>query len=238
MSLKKVITSVPLIGTAIRKMRGAGGVAPQTQHKSAVFENSSQYWEERYQLGGDSGAGSYNRLAAFKAEFLNGFVRDHGIRSVIEFGSGDGAQLALAQYPDYIGVDVSPTIIHRAKDKFREKRSVRFIHISEVDQSLKADLSLSLDVIYHLVEDEVFHRHMEQVFNAATKAVIIYASNEDRDWHKPHVKHRNFTRWVEKNRGDFVLSRHIPNIYPYDPDDSRNTSFADFYVFTPKAAES
>jgi hypothetical protein len=65
------------------------------------FKNSAQYWEDRYVNGMTSGSGSYGRLAEFKAEFLNEFVADHKISSIVEFGCGDGAQLALAAYPKY-----------------------------------------------------------------------------------------------------------------------------------------
>jgi hypothetical protein len=33
----------------------------------ANFTSSRKYWEDRYNLGGDSGAGSYSKLARFKA---------------------------------------------------------------------------------------------------------------------------------------------------------------------------
>ena len=42
-------------------------------------------------------------LAKFKARVMNDFVRENGIRSVIELGCGDGMQLALADYPRYLG---------------------------------------------------------------------------------------------------------------------------------------
>ena len=75
------------------------------------FRASSVYWERRYRLGGSSGSGSTGHLAAFKAEVLNRFVHDHGIKSVIELGCGDGQQLALAEYPLYLGLDVAKTSI-------------------------------------------------------------------------------------------------------------------------------
>ena len=53
--------------------------------------------------GGDSGTGSHAQLAAFKAEVLNAFVAQLGIRSAIEFGCGDGSQLALASRISYVG---------------------------------------------------------------------------------------------------------------------------------------
>jgi hypothetical protein len=93
-----------------------------------------------------------------------------------------------------------------------------------------ADLSLSLDVIYHLVEDRVFHAHMEQLFAAGRKFVVIYASNFDRHDAR-HVRHRKFTKWVEANRPEFVLIDAVKNPYPWDPANSDETSFADFFVY-------
>lgn len=198
---------------------------------SRNFSTSAKYWEDRYRRGGKSGAGSYNRLAAFKAEVLNEFVIYNNVNSVIEFGSGDGAQLELAAYPDYTGVDVSRTILDATRRKFADHESMRFLHTSEVTPADQADLSLSLDVIYHLVEDTVFETYMKQLFDAARRYVIVYSSNEDKAWPNAHVRHRHFTPWVEANRSQFKLIRTISNPYPYSKDDVDNTSFADFYVF-------
>jgi hypothetical protein len=50
------------------------------------WEGSAKYWEQRYQRGGNSGAGSYDNLAKFKAKILNNFVKENHIKSVIEWG--------------------------------------------------------------------------------------------------------------------------------------------------------
>jgi len=71
-----------------------------------LLRNSAEHWERRYRRCGNSGAGSHERLAIFKADVLTDFIATHGIRSVIVFGCGDGAQLRLAQYPTHIGIDV------------------------------------------------------------------------------------------------------------------------------------
>lgn len=57
------------------------------------FKGSNNYWERRYQSGKNSGAGSYSKLADFKANIINSFVLEHNITHVIEFGCGDGNQL-------------------------------------------------------------------------------------------------------------------------------------------------
>jgi hypothetical protein len=61
------------------------------------FRDSQSYWEDRYVSGGTSGPGSYDAQAEYKADFLNRFVRENAIGSVIEFGCGDGNQLGLAE---------------------------------------------------------------------------------------------------------------------------------------------
>lgn len=199
--------------------------------RQGPFRNSADYWEERYRSGGTSGAGSYGRLAHFKAEFINRFVEAEAVDSVIEFGCGDGNQLALANYPRYVGVDVSHTIIDRANKRFESFPNISFVHTSLISSDLKFSLSLSLDVIYHLVEDEAFDTYMNCLFDASLAHVIIYSSNKDEQPPVPHVRHRKFTDWVEKNRKDFLLVDHVPNKFPYSVEDPSNTSFADFFVF-------
>jgi SAM-dependent methyltransferase len=169
-------------------------------------------------------------LALLKAEVLNDLVRRLAIKSVIEFGCGDGAQLELAEYPAYIGIDVSKTVLKKIRQKFTPRPDFRFFHASEA-QGLHAELSLSLDVIYHLIEDQVFEDYMRDLFRASTKVVVIYSSNEVASTDVPHVRHRRFTDWVEKNCPSFQLIETIPNRYPFDPSNPDQTSFADFYIY-------
>lgn len=163
---------------------------------SFLFRNSGSYWDQRYRLGGNSGSGSYGRAATYKADVLNRFIEEHAIRSVIEFGCGDGNQLTLATYPTYVGFDISPTAIARCQTLFAGDPGKRF-GVMENYAGEKADLSLSLDVIYHLVEDEVFDNYLNTLFNSANRFVVIYSS----DTNKPvktmrHVRMRNISSEV------------------------------------------
>jgi hypothetical protein len=58
-----------------------------------AFKSSETYWIARYKRGGDSGRGSYGKLAQFKAGVINKFVEANKINTIIEFGCGDGNQL-------------------------------------------------------------------------------------------------------------------------------------------------
>ncbi|MFP5205140.1 MAG: class I SAM-dependent methyltransferase [Acidobacteriota bacterium] len=220
-SIKKVVKATPIVGPALMHLR-------------KMRFSSSKYWDSRYSQGGTSGSGSYNRLAEFKAEFLNGFVEQNGIASVIEFGCGDGSQLKLARYPSYIGVDISPKAVEICRSKFAADPSKTFCVPAALDRNTKVDLSLSLDVVYHLVEDPVFDAYMRRLFACARRFAIVYSSN----WNHQetlHVRHREFTKWVDENEPGWRLLSTVKNRYPYDAANPDQTSLADFYVFAPRA---
>lgn len=61
--LKMIIKKIPLINTTARIIF--------TLSKNWSFPSSKEYWEQRYAGGGTSGAGSYGKLAEFKAEIIN-----------------------------------------------------------------------------------------------------------------------------------------------------------------------
>lgn len=189
--MKELIKKLPLLGPlAVRIYRRMF----RTGNHPARFRDSSSYWQERYSLGSDSGSGSYGELAEFKAEVLNEFVETHGVRSVIEFGCGDGNQVSLGRYPEYTGFDISKEAIARCKEAFGSDERKTFRHLSEYAGET-ADLTLSLDVIYHLVKDDVYQAHMERLFDASRRFVIIYSSNTENGMEsfRPHVRHRKFS---------------------------------------------
>lgn len=190
-----------------------------------AFHGSALYWERNYARGGTSGEGSYDRLAEAKAAFLNNFVRARAVTSVIEFGCGDGNQLSLADYPGYIGLDVSRSAIGLRQCRFAADPTKSFFLydgacFTDRVGLFAADLAISLDVIYHLTEDPVFETYMTHLFAAGEKYVIVYATDGERRGTAPHVRHRRFTPWVEAHCPDWRLLevKHGPSLGPYRTD--------------------
>jgi SAM-dependent methyltransferase len=196
------------------------------------FESTAQYWSDRYAVGGNSGSGSYGRLAKFKSDVINDFVAKHAVRTVVEFGCGDGAQLALGQYPQYTGIDISSEAVALCRTRFHDDPSKQFFHASspEADTS-GADLAMSLDVIYHLVDEDIYDRYMSRLALASNKFICIYSSDEERPGHVPHVRHRRFSDWLAARAPQWKLFMKVPNPYPEDPNRPNDTSWADFHFF-------
>jgi hypothetical protein len=203
------------------------------------------YWENRYSSGRTSGPGSYNRLARFKALFVNNFLQEKNILSVAEMGCGDGAQLALMEYPNYLGLDISKTAISKCEKKFSDKANFSFKHYCPNDFDISQyneiyDLALSLDVIYHLSNDNVYQKYLEHLFALSSKYVIIYSNsqelytkgvNEDAEY----VRFRDFLSDIKKSFPKWGLIGIEPNYYPFNLSLAEETSFADFYIFEKNA---
>ena len=223
--IRETIIRIPVIGPLAKRIF-------RIFVKKNSFTTSGDYWEKRYSTGGNSGAGSYDNLAEFKAEVINQFVEVNNIGRVIEFGCGDGNQLKYFNFGEYLGFDVSQTAIANCRRLYADDPGKRFEKLSDYAGE-RAELVLSLDVLYHLVEDEVFDSHMQSLFSSSEKYVIIYSSNVDDDLNvrrSPHVRLRKFTGWIEKNFPMFELLDHIPNRYPRSSDPI-NSSISDFYIY-------
>jgi SAM-dependent methyltransferase len=192
--------------------------------KNFFFPGSYKYWERRYRKSGNSGDGSYGEKAFYKGLIINQFVQKNKIHKVIELGCGDGNQLKQFSFPGYIGLDVSPTAIKLCKDIFKEDASKQFFLYDEKEidtrlEGLNAELSLSLDVIYHLVEDKVYEKYMHRLFSLSTHYVIIYAWDVKEE-KKYHVRHRNFSRWIKENISGFQLKERITQ-----------SPYCDFFIY-------
>ncbi len=223
--MKRLIKRMPVIGPIIR------AIYRRYVHYSRSSFSSEAYWEKRYHSGGNSGDGSYGELAEFKAGVLNEFIRKQNVSTVIEYGCGDGNQLKLVKYPSYIGFDVSPTGIDLCRSMFCDD-STKTFRLMQDYRGETAELTLSLDVIYHLIQDDIYHDYMHRLFDSGQRFVIIYASNTNRQ-QKPqakHVRHRKFSKWVEQSKPNYRLRKRVPNKYPFDVITSTG-SLSDFYIY-------
>lgn len=225
-----------LLRRSINRLPGLAELLVRVRRRLTAFAGSRDYWESRYRSGGNSGPGSYGRLAEFKAATLNRLIKQYQVTSVIDFGCGDGNQLAMIEAPSYIGLDVSKDAIGRCKARFHGDSTKSFFlydPLCFVDrhQRFRADTAISLDVIQHLVEDEIFEEYMSHLFAAARRLVIIYSMNHPGRVTAHHVRDREFTPWVERHAAEWTMIEHVENKYPFDPKAPDSTSPCAFFVF-------
>ncbi len=207
------------MGTPLRRAVGRlarhpalGPAARWVQRRT--FPGSAAYWERRYAAGGTSGSGSTGAPATWKAEVVNGWVRELGVTSVVDLGCGDGQQLALADYPRYLGIDASGTAVRRCIERFAADPSKSFLHLPPGEFAdpagwLRADLALSMEVLFHLVEPQVFEDYLRVLFASAERWVVICSNDTPGGDLVAHERHRSFTAWVSAHEPGWRLRERL-----------------------------
>lgn len=178
------------------------------------FPGTATYWDRRYEAGGSSGAGSYGPQAEWKARVVNGWVAEREVTSVVDLGCGDGNQLALAEYPRYLGLDLSAAAVRLCIRRFADDPTKSFLSYdpgSSADPAgwLRADMSLSMEVLFHLVDDGMFEDYLARLFDSADRYVVVCSSDRADLTQGPHERHRPFTPWVERNRLGWTIEERV-----------------------------
>jgi SAM-dependent methyltransferase len=206
----------------------------RTIERARPLGSSAAYWERRYRRGDTSGAGSYGANASAKAHVINDLIAGERIRTVVEFGCGDGNQASLINADRYVGLDVSATAVALCSQRFAGDLSKSFFRYDpdrfyDGAGVFAAELALSLEVIFHLVEDEAFERYMSHLFDAATRYVLILSTDHD-EYLARHVRHRTFTGWVDVRQPSWTLKQQTTTSRPYD-ETTGSGMFSSFYLY-------
>ena len=125
-----------------------------------------EYWNSRYSMGLSSGSGSEGLLAEFKIETINEYIKKDSIKTVVEFGCGDGVLLDKMNLEKYIGYDVSKKAIEICQNKFKNDRAKEFLiyNPNEYHRSIfRGELVVCLDVLYHIMIEINHELYMNEV---------------------------------------------------------------------------
>lgn len=167
-------------------------------------------------------------------------------RSLFLLLSGDGTQLKLSRYKLYTGLDVSKFAIHRLSREFAGDWRKRFIWYNgtragitgETGQIIQGDLTISLEVIFHLTSADIFQNYMELLFDTSQRFVVIMSNDpaEPEDCgtgacysNSAHIRFWPVRAWVEQNRSqEWMFVGSLRHKYP-------DTAWSDFFFFARKS---
>lgn len=156
--------------------------------------NISQYWDRRYALGGNSGAGSRGDELDAKVRLVQTLVDGLKLKSVLDLGCGDGFFASRIEVDEYVGYDVSSVAVNRCRTFVP-----RYEFLDRVP-TRDFDLILSMDVIFHLVNDLDYHEYMKTLWRKTTNVALVYGTDRD-ERGRQHVLHRS---WVKDIPPDFT----------------------------------
>jgi SAM-dependent methyltransferase len=108
--------------------------------------------------GFGSGHGSLPAVTKGYRNYLEAFIRENDIKSIVDYGCGDWQFSKLVDWGDakYTGVDIVPTVVER-NNQLYGKENVRFIAIKPgaVHKVPKGDLLIVKDVLQHMTDEMV-----------------------------------------------------------------------------------
>ena len=174
--------------------------------------NSRDYWEKRYLAGGSSGLGSVGEHYAFKRDYLLRIIERYAIKSIVDYGCGDGFQIepvilkerqgqTAPRVQAYYGLDVSPTTIDNCRKHYARFARFRFDVLADFKPA-SFDLSVSMDVLYHIIDYDEYVQYLNLIFSHSP-LTAIYANLEDSIPRSPHILSRDNLK--EINQLDFEL---------------------------------
>lgn len=159
--------------------------------------NSDKYREQRYKTGGNSWKWSYWDNWVFKSEYINKFIEENNIKSAVEVGCGDGHNLTLYKVDKYIWLDVSAKSIEMCKQKHVDDKNKQFFLHTDKDSydDYISDVSLCLDVTYHIFPRKKWEDVIQQVIGMWEKYVIFYSFLSP-SGHANHINDYDFEEYI------------------------------------------
>lgn len=147
---------------------------------------TKNYWNARYASGGNSGYGSYGEQMEKKLSWLVPLK----FNSITDIGCGDfnfGKELIIRHPAKYCGYDISEAVVARNSSiypySFKVYDKNKDFEVSE--------LTLCLDVLFHIYEDEEYEALLNILKTLPTKYLALTAYEYDRPSDN-HVKYRKF----------------------------------------------
>jgi SAM-dependent methyltransferase len=133
------------------------------------------YEDNDWEFG--SGYGSLPQNTIGYRKFLQEFLEEHHIHSVVDVGCGDWQISRLMNWSavNYLGIDIAKNIIEHDRRKY-EETGVRFQQGSLTDELAVADLLIVREVLQHLPLDVIFRFLERNVFTGRFGYVL--ATNE------------------------------------------------------------
>jgi SAM-dependent methyltransferase len=144
------------VAASVRPQPSSSADAPSEEEVFTEIYRTAK-WGTYGRDGGTSGFGSSLQATVVYRTFLEHFMRDFAVRSVVDAGCGDWESTQAIDWTgiDYKGFDIVGSVIERDKGQFG-KANVQFFQANIVDADLPpADLLICKQVLQHLPNAEV-----------------------------------------------------------------------------------
>ena len=175
-----------------------------------VYENN--IWGNNEEFPYYSGIGSHDEKCVNRSiTYINNFIKEHNIKSLLDFGCGDfniGSKLNIDMY---YGVDISKDLIEYNKLKYEDELH-KFIFNNESYNNLPStDLIIIKEVLQHLDNDKI-KEILDHLIHITNKYIIIFDTSYNDDINiNPNLNITNITTLISsKEIKNYNLHPELP----------------------------
>jgi len=130
-----------------------------------------KYWEQRYSSGGTSGLGSISKAKVWKWSVIEQFVPV--LNHVVDVGCGDLSFWEGKECIDYVGIDISKTVIG---ENMKKRPKWLFIHTNSEKRinGIKKEVVFCMDVLFHIMDTKKFLKIIHNLCHYSEKYIFIH----------------------------------------------------------------
>ncbi|MCC6645523.1 MAG: class I SAM-dependent methyltransferase [Polyangiaceae bacterium] len=155
----RAVTPPPTGGEVMPRSGQASATSHPPPSTSKAFEDVYRQatWGTNSRGVGNSGSGSTVAATAVYRAYLQGFLKQHGVRSVVDAGCGDWEFSSTIDWSgiDYKGYDIVAEVIEKNREKYKLPNVSFFVgNVAEIELP-PADLIISKHVLQHLSNRDV-----------------------------------------------------------------------------------
>ena len=119
---------------------------------------ANKIWGTNDEGLGWSGIGSSLQATIAYREFIENFLRDYSIKTVVDLGCGDWEFSRFINWANinYLGIDIVRQVVERNIEKYQTD-TIHFMHADALGYDMpSADLLICKEVLQHLSNKEIF----------------------------------------------------------------------------------
>jgi hypothetical protein len=128
------------------------------------------FWENRYQQGGTSGAGSIGWERRWKWKLIRRYVGDPD--EVLDVGCGDLSFWDGRDCARYVGLDLSPYILKRNESR-RPQWSFQLLDATVEPIPFQKRIVFCFDVLFHVLPEERFQYLLRNLVGATREWLFV-----------------------------------------------------------------
>jgi len=136
-------------------------------------------------------------------------INKYDLKSISDVGCGECTLLPYLQgIRKYYGYDISPAVLSKVSKNAQDGFSKEFILLTNNTKIVSSDLVLSLEVIFHQVNDDEYLDYMRKLVNSNGEYLLILTMNEGilktNHIKNRHIKYRDISKFMDSTNYSLV----------------------------------